>query len=107
MEDTEGMNYASNVPEDILNRVRQDQERYYSKAAEEAKARLQEKGIKAKTLVVKGDPVEVICSTAEKEGSDLIILGRRRLGRLQGMLLGSVSNKVLLNAKTSVMIVKQ
>jgi len=107
MEDTESMNYASNVPQDILNRVRQDQERYYSKAVEEAKARLQEKGLKVKTLVVKGDPVEEICGAAEKEGADLIVLGRRRLGRLQSMLLGSVSNKVLMNAKTSVMIVKQ
>ena len=107
VEDTNSMNYASSIPEDVLSKVKKDQEKYYSAAVEEAKASLVGKGVKAKTLVAKGDPVELICSTAEKEGSDLIIVGRRRLGRFEGMLLGSVSNKVIMNAKTNVMVVKQ
>jgi nucleotide-binding universal stress UspA family protein len=107
VEGPESMNYASGIPSDILGRVKQDQEKYYGKAVEVAKAKLAEHGIKAKSLVAKGDPVEVICATAEKEDVDLIIVGRRRLGKFEGMLIGSVSNKVMLNAKTNVMVVKQ
>lgn len=107
VEDASSMNYASSIPEEVMRRVRQDQEKYYSRAVEEAKASLAAKGIKTKSLVVKGDPVDVICKTAEEEGSDLIIVGRRRLSKLEGILLGSVSNKVMINAKTNVMVVKQ
>lgn len=106
-EDTESMNYAGNVPRDVMSRVKQDQQKYYANAVEEAKVKLEQKGIKVKTLVAKGDPVDVICGTAEREGSDLIMVGRRRLGKLESMLLGSVSNKVVLHAKTNVMVVKQ
>jgi nucleotide-binding universal stress UspA family protein len=107
MEDSDSMNYASSVPQDVMAKVQQDQEKFYARAVEQAKGRLQEKGLKTRSLVLKGDPVEVICATAEEEGCDLIILGRRRLGRLQSLLLGSVSNKVLMNAKTNVLIIKQ
>ncbi len=107
VEGPESMTYASSIPTDVMSRVRQDQEKYYAKAVEEAKAKLAEKGVKARTLVLRGDPVDLICGTAENENADLIVVGRRRLSKLEGMFLGSVSNKVMLNAKTSVMVVKQ
>jgi nucleotide-binding universal stress UspA family protein len=42
-----------------------------------------------------GDPARVIVDQAKAAGVDLIVMGRRGLGGLPGLLLGSVSNKVL------------
>lgn len=45
-------------------------------------------------LLRDGDPAGVILATAEAEQADLIVMGMRGLGELQGLLLGSVSYKV-------------
>jgi nucleotide-binding universal stress UspA family protein len=41
-----------------------------------------------------GDPAEVIIETARRQQVDAIVMGRRGHGRLAGLLLGSVSQKV-------------
>lgn len=41
-----------------------------------------------------GDPAGVILDAATSLGADLIVMGSRGLGDLQGLLLGSVSHKV-------------
>lgn len=41
-----------------------------------------------------GNPAEAIISEAKREGVDLLVVGRRGRGRLAGLLLGSVSQKV-------------
>ncbi len=46
-------------------------------------------------LVEVGDPASVIVDIARARGADLIVLGRRGLGPLAGLLLGSVSHKVI------------
>jgi nucleotide-binding universal stress UspA family protein len=53
-----------------------------------------------------GDPAKAIIATADKEGSDLIVMGSRGHGSVTGFLLGSVSNHVLHYARHSVLIVK-
>jgi nucleotide-binding universal stress UspA family protein len=42
-----------------------------------------------------GDPAGVIVDIARARGADLIMLGRRGLGTLARLLLGSVSHKVI------------
>ncbi|MDH3239512.1 MAG: universal stress protein [Alphaproteobacteria bacterium] len=42
-----------------------------------------------------GDPAEGIVAEAEKAGGDLIIIGTRGMGDLGGLVLGSVSHKVI------------
>jgi nucleotide-binding universal stress UspA family protein len=56
--------------------------------------------------VLHGDPVKKICEFAESMNARLIVLGSRGMGHLQAFLLGSTSEGVLRNAKTSVMVVK-
>jgi len=41
-----------------------------------------------------GDPVGCIAEVVRRDGIDLIVMGRRGLGDLGGLLLGSVSHKV-------------
>ena len=48
----------------------------------------------AGTQVGQGDPAHNIQEYAEKIGADLIITGRRGLGKIGGLLMGSVSQKL-------------
>jgi len=53
-----------------------------------------------------GDPAEQIIDFAEKRPCDLIILGCRGFGPLRGIIIGSVSQKVLYSTQCPVLIVK-
>ena len=60
-----------------------------------AEKRAKEKGATdCSQLLESGDPARLVQYTAETQGVDLIVMGRRGLGDLGGLLLGSVSHKV-------------
>lgn len=63
-------------------------------------------GIDASAEILEGPPAEAILAVAENSGCDLIVLGTRGYGQLAGMLLGSVSQKVLANATLPVLVVR-
>jgi nucleotide-binding universal stress UspA family protein len=52
-----------------------------------------------------GDPTEAIIDTVRRENADLLVVGRRGRGRLSGLLLGSVSQKLTSLAPCNVMVV--
>lgn len=54
----------------------------------------------------KGDAAESILRTAGSESVDLIVIGRRGVGRIEALVLGSVSRKVANDAKCNVLIVR-
>jgi nucleotide-binding universal stress UspA family protein len=58
------------------------------------------------TLLETGDPTRVIAETVRKNGIDLVVMGRRGLGDLGGLLLGSVSHKVAQAVDCSCLTVK-
>jgi len=68
--------------------------------------------LKAKGITVTGrllqaqtrDVARAIIEAAEENGADLIIVGRRGLSSLTGMLVGSVSNKLIHVAKVPIMV---
>ncbi len=52
-----------------------------------------------------GDPARSILAAADAHGAGLIVLGKRGRGRLEGLLLGSVSQKLVSLAPCPVAIV--
>jgi nucleotide-binding universal stress UspA family protein len=84
---------------------RTEMEQEASELAEEAVALLTARGHSARGIVVRGDPAEAIIEIAERESPDLIVIGRRGLGRLNGLLVGSVSERVARHADTPVLLV--
>ncbi len=65
-----------------------------------------QKGFKVKTIFMEGHPSESIAQVAKEEGYDIVAIGSRGLGGLKKLLLGSVSNAVVQQVKTSVLVVK-
>ncbi len=55
--------------------------------------------------VVRGDPAGTILAEAGALGADVVVLGRRGLGELSGILQGSVSQKVGHHAECPVLTV--
>lgn len=54
--------------------------------------------------VLEGPPAEAILNAAEAHDADLIIVGRRGLGKFSGLLLGSTSDRVLQDATVPVLV---
>jgi nucleotide-binding universal stress UspA family protein len=52
-----------------------------------------------------GDPAEVIMTAAREFAADVIVVGKRGQGRLAGLLLGSVSQKLVSLAGQPVLVV--
>ncbi len=98
--------YFSNIPIDVANVVKKDKEDFFKEAVEKARKKFQDKGVNAETIIIPGAPSDVICSYSDREKFDLIIMGSRRMGKMHGFLLGSVSSKVLHTSKTNVMIIR-
>ncbi len=74
---------------------------------ERARKLFETEGIKVETMIRAGKAAEVICEMAAKGAFDLIVMGDTGRGGLREFLLGSVSNKVVHQAKTDVLIVKR
>ena len=59
-----------------------------------------------RTILEEGDPATAILRVAHNEAADIIVMGRRGLGDLAGLLLGSVSHKVTHLAECACLTVK-
>lgn len=65
-----------------------------------------EQGITPKTVLLEGDPADVICNYAEENSFDLIVVADKGHGKVERFLLGSISDKIVHHARVSVMVVK-
>ena len=63
-------------------------------------------GITCQYHITIGDPAEMIVRFATEKGYDQIVMGARGKGNIQGLLLGSVTNKVMQLSNIPVLLVK-
>jgi nucleotide-binding universal stress UspA family protein len=63
-------------------------------------------GVYYETLQPEGDPADEILKSVKETRSDCIVIGRTGLGRLEKLLLGSVSEKVVKFSDVPVILVK-
>ena len=72
-----------------------------------AETQAQQAGVRAVDQITEiGDPGPTIVDCANKNGVDLIVMGRRGLGRVSELLLGSVSHRVTQLADCACLTVK-
>jgi len=67
---------------------------------------LRTRGIVFTSQVENGIPERVIARAAKEEHCDLIVMGSRGLGKVMGLLLGSVTMSVVQKAPCSVLVVR-
>ncbi len=71
---------------------------------EKAEELFEDRGLKIKYLIAEGHVANNICSIAEEEQVDLIVMGRRGISSFKKFFLGSTSASVVQAAKTSVLL---
>lgn len=67
---------------------------------------LNEEEIAHQTHIKLGDPAEVLAALADELGCDHIVMGTRGLGAISGIVLGSVTRKVLHLTRIPVICIK-
>ena len=81
-------------------------ERFAREILLDASKRARERGVPgARTLHAVGDPAQVLLDRARREQPGTVVVGRRGRGRLAGLLLGSVSQKLVSLAPCAVVVV--
>ena len=90
----------------------EDFEKLYAKrksagqaVVDEALQKLDQTKLKVHTELLEGPEAESILKTSENLQAGLIVMGTRGLGAVKGLLLGSVSRKVIHLASCPVMVV--
>jgi len=71
-----------------------------------AKKIFDDAGVPVTAELLAGDPGKVIVSYVEEKGIDKVVMGSRGLGPLMGMVLGSVTHKVLNSVRVPMTIIK-
>ncbi len=85
-------------------RIKEDQEKR-ERILQEALKIFEQNNIKARPIYKKGHPSTTIMRFASEEGFDVIVMGSRGLSGLKKIMLGSVSNAVVQEAKDCTVIV--
>ena len=93
---------APYYPPDYAEQVTKEGQRSLAEAVSRAKQVTQ----KISGSVMDGHPAEMILSSADRDGSDLIVVGRRGISGVERFLMGSVSSSVVNHSKCDVLIVK-
>lgn len=91
-----------------LDSIEKQQKIHATKAINRAKSMLETMGIQIHNeIILTGNPAQKIIEFADREKTDLIIMGARTRTDLSKLLLGSVSKRVLENTTSDVLVVSK
>lgn len=96
-----GMGFAP-VPDSVINQI-------FGKAKKDmdfVKSLVSNEKIKVTVDILEGDPGSEIINYANKNNIDIIITGSRGLSGIKKLFLGSVSSKIVSEAKVPVLVIK-
>jgi nucleotide-binding universal stress UspA family protein len=98
--------FAQEPAYSVIRDADEQARRRLAKIAAECEDALRGAGLVANFKVIDGDPREVIVCEAERFKADAVFVGARGHGRMERLLLGSVSNYVVTHATCSVEVVR-
>ncbi|OGW44031.1 MAG: hypothetical protein A2Y66_01240 [Nitrospirae bacterium RBG_13_41_22] len=87
--------YVGDLATIVIGNIHKALREPYEKALLEAEDSAKAERMLIKTVCVEGEPYEGIVDLSEAEKCDLIILGKKRMGRLERVFMGSVTAKVI------------
>lgn len=90
---------------DRFHKVNEEHKNESKKILSDALSFLKEKNINARTIFKEGRPADTIVDEGCNEGFDMIVIGHRGYTGLKKLLLGSVSNAVVQQAKDCIVVV--
>ena len=93
-------------PAAMLDDLLQAERRHAEETLREAAERAEAAGVKVRTRLATGDPVERICAYGREIGARLIAVGTRGHSTVASLILGSVSNGVIRNAARPVLVIR-
>lgn len=96
--------YLGSKPEDSV--THEDLRAIGEAILRDAESRLRQAGAgDVHTALEEGDTAKAVVSAADREDAGLVVMGTRGYGEIEGLLLGSVSHKVLGHARRPCLIV--
>ncbi|KAI3721901.1 hypothetical protein L2E82_32920 [Cichorium intybus] len=90
----------------VMDSVKKAQDECAADVLSRASKLCEQHKIKAETVLIRGNPKEIIVEAAEEMNVDLLVVGSRGLGQIKRAFLGSVSDYCAHHAKCPVLIVR-
>ena len=87
---------------EFLEAYKKENQEILSKCSEIAA----QKGLAINTYLLEGKPASAILDFSKKEKFDLLIMGRRGLGKFKELILGSISNKIVHHSPSAVLLIR-
>ena len=95
------------IDEESYRKVDEQQRLSLKHAAEDSVEKLRHAGLNVSSVIQEGDPKEALAEAAKTWNADTIFIGARGMGRVERLLLGSVSSAIVAHAPCSVEVVRR
>ena len=95
------------IGQEPFRKVNEQERLWLKSAAKRSAEKLQHAGLAVSSVVGDGDPKEALVEAARHWNADAIFVGVRGLGRVDRLLLGSVSSATVAHAPCTVEVVRR
>ena len=97
--------YEGDLAMTVIGNIQKAIKEPFEKALTEAEKIAKAEGVLIKTVYMEGEPYEGIVDIAAAEHCDLIVMGRKGLSRLERILMGSVTARVIGHTLCKILII--